>query len=123
VLILSAKYGLLDPDEVIEPYDLTLTDLPNDTRVRWGKKVVRQLIYPYQVHWDGWVMGTWPGIEIHAGEEYLKHLLDPLAEYRIEAHIPCRKMQIGERLAFYKRHRIRHKDTPTPGFRILSTEK
>jgi hypothetical protein len=123
VLILSAKYGLLAPEQVITPYDVTLADLPYDARVRWGKKVVRQLIYPYRIHWDGFVLSTWPGVEVHAGEEYLRHLISPMAEYRIEVHVPCRGMQIGERLSFYKKARTSHKDSPAPGFRILSTEK
>jgi hypothetical protein len=30
--VLSAKHGLLDPSEVIEPYDVALKDLPSDAR-------------------------------------------------------------------------------------------
>ncbi len=43
IYILSAKYGLLDLDTEVEPYDLTLTDMPL-TRSRLGqKKVIEQL--------------------------------------------------------------------------------
>lgn len=30
--ILSAKYGLPNPDEIVPPYDQTLNDLPRDAR-------------------------------------------------------------------------------------------
>ncbi len=41
--ILSAKNGLVDPDQVIEPYDMTLRNMPAHQRREWGRTVVRQL--------------------------------------------------------------------------------
>jgi hypothetical protein len=42
--ILSAKYGLVMPDQVIEPYDLALSDLPRLKRERWEDWVLEQLM-------------------------------------------------------------------------------
>ena len=42
--ILSAKYGLVMPDQVIEPYDLCLSDLPRLKRERWEDWVLEQLM-------------------------------------------------------------------------------
>lgn len=42
--ILSAKHGLLMPDQVIEPYDLALTDLKAGVRKAWEEQVYRQLM-------------------------------------------------------------------------------
>ena len=47
VYIVSARYGLLPPGQVVDPYDLTLTDLPNDSRIRWGRRVISDLTFPY----------------------------------------------------------------------------
>jgi hypothetical protein len=41
--ILSAKHGLVLPDQVIEPYDLHLDRLDYKERVVWGNKVRHQL--------------------------------------------------------------------------------
>lgn len=43
VFILSAKYGLVHPDDRIKYYDLTLNRMKKDRRREWSKKVKRQL--------------------------------------------------------------------------------
>src|SRR5688572_24263539 len=42
-LILSAKYGVLDPDDRVEPYDLALSDLAARSRTQWGERAVADL--------------------------------------------------------------------------------
>lgn len=41
--VLSAKYGLLKPDDVIEPYELTLNTMRAAERRRWAESVYRQM--------------------------------------------------------------------------------
>lgn len=41
--ILSAAHGLVHPDTVLEPYDITLNDMTRDERMTWSCKVARQL--------------------------------------------------------------------------------
>lgn len=41
--ILSAKYGLIWPDQVIEDYDVTLNEMPSSDRKVWGERVRCQL--------------------------------------------------------------------------------
>ncbi len=41
--VLSARHGLLRPDQVIEPYDAYLPDEPPGVRAAWGRRVVAQL--------------------------------------------------------------------------------
>ena len=61
--ILSAKYGLLDPDETIAPYDVALAELPSSARRAWGEQVVHALEER---------LGRLDGItfEVHAGQAY-----------------------------------------------------
>ena len=40
IYILSAKYGLIELNEIIEPYDLTLRDMKKDERNAWAEKVI-----------------------------------------------------------------------------------
>jgi cytoplasmic iron level regulating protein YaaA (DUF328/UPF0246 family) len=43
VAILSAKYGLLLPDDPIKPYNLTLNNMRVKERKAWSKKVLGQM--------------------------------------------------------------------------------
>jgi len=123
VLIISAYHGLLHPDAIIAPYDTAMTDLSNDQRVQWGRRVAYRLFYPYIIRYEGHVLGTYPNVEIHAGELYVKYLMPPLLERRILAQVPCRGLQIGERLAFYKAAQIAHKDDERSRLRFMSTDQ
>jgi hypothetical protein len=42
-MVLSAKYGVLPKDSVIEPYDLTLNDMSASSRAAWSRMVRDQL--------------------------------------------------------------------------------
>jgi hypothetical protein len=50
--ILSAKYGLVMPGQVIAPYDLTLSDMSREQQRAWGRKVIAQIrnTYPEGTH-------------------------------------------------------------------------
>ena len=48
-LVLSAKYGLVHPNDVIAPYDLTLNTMRVADRRRWASRVLTQL----EPHLDG----------------------------------------------------------------------
>jgi hypothetical protein len=41
--ILSAKHGLVEPQEMIDPYDETLADASAEEKREWGKQVILQL--------------------------------------------------------------------------------
>lgn len=40
---MSAKYGLLEPNDLIKPYELTLNKMSVDERKKWTEKVITQL--------------------------------------------------------------------------------
>ena len=42
--ILSAKYGLLRPNEVVEPYEMTLKTMRKADRLAWAGQVQQQLL-------------------------------------------------------------------------------
>lgn len=41
--ILSARYGLVEPTSIIEPYDLSLVGMTASARRAWGRRVIVQL--------------------------------------------------------------------------------
>lgn len=61
--ILSAKYGLVHPDTVIAPYDVTLKHMPRAECRAWGQRVSAQLRQLGQHTFYA-----------HAGAEYLAYL-------------------------------------------------
>ena len=65
--ILSAEYGLLTPETVVEPHERTLNAMRVDERRRWADGVLRQL--------DS--MTPRPVVML-AGENYRRYLTGPL---------------------------------------------
>jgi endonuclease-3 len=93
--VLSAKHGLVDPDEIIEPYDVSLKDQPVSARAQWAGGVVTELerrVGP---------LGRFE-FEIHAGSAYRDHgLVDALRRAGAGVSIPAEGMSQGQQLALY----------------------
>ncbi len=67
--VLSAKYGLVDPNSVITPYDETLNNMPISMRRTWSLKVMQDL-RP--------LVNKGDHIMILAGMKYREFLVEPL---------------------------------------------
>lgn len=89
--ILSAKHGLLRPDERTEPYDETLNRVKRDQRRQWADCVLRDLL-----------RRTRPGdvVTILAGRKYRDDLVPRLQEHGREVRIPMEGLRIGEQLSW-----------------------
>lgn len=101
-LIASAKYGLLMPTDVIKPYDKTLTGAGRDEKAAFR--------HSCQADYAGYLtdFGKPDRVVILAGKLYV----DPLVGEHGTAlrnvdqiELPLEGMGIGERLAYFKRHR------------------
>jgi hypothetical protein len=95
--VLSAKYGLLHPDDVVAPYDVYLGDRPEGYRSAWGEWVVAQLADRYDLR--GAV------VEVHAGRAYVGPLAVRLTELGATLTDPLAGLRQGERLAWYGENR------------------
>ena len=69
--ILSAKHHLLDPEEVIDPYDCTLSGARMNVKKEWSEIVISQL-KEQRYSPDDTIF------YIFAGNDYTKYLLSPL---------------------------------------------
>lgn len=87
-LILSAKYGLVSPAQVLEPYDVTLKTMSRREQTEWGHRVAEQLRELGDVEF-----------EIHAGLAYTW----PLEDAGIELRKPLEGLSIGKRKQWYLR--------------------
>jgi hypothetical protein len=94
--ILSAKHGLVSPDDVLDPYDETLKDASEAHRRQWSARVLDQLERRFpDLH--GVVF------EAHAGSAYLDHGLAAALEARgAVVERPTAGLSLGRQLAFYK---------------------
>ncbi len=90
--ILSAKHGLLHPETIITPYDVTLTTMKHEQRRAWAERVLGQIAQ--EVPPDSTVA-------ILAGVAYHEFLLHPLQRTRT-VQIPMRGMGIGKQVAWLK---------------------
>jgi len=93
--ILSAKHGLVAPDQPIEWYDRTLSDVGADERRRWSESVLKQLDV---------IVGSMDGtvIEVHAGKAYRDFgLVQGLTNRGALVAVPTAHLGLGQQLAWY----------------------
>ena len=90
--VLSAKFGLLHPDEPIAPYDDYLGDRSSSYRAAWGEWVVAQL--------DEQQALAGSTVEVHASAVYCAPLRGPLQRAGAQLVEPLSGLGQGERLAW-----------------------
>ena len=97
--ILSAKHGLLAPGAWIDPYELSLADLPAAERREWSKGVFGDLAAEVPVL-DG------KTIEVHAGKTYVEFGLEKgLHDAGVIVHRPLAHIVgLGPQGAWYREH-------------------
>jgi hypothetical protein len=104
IFILSALHHLLELDAEIDPYNVTLSNIPKSKRkqglkvlnlkekTEWGKKVTEMLSAQTDLQNDQFI--------ILAGQEYLK----PLKPYLRNIDDRLNGLGIGKRISFLKNH-------------------
>lgn len=96
--IVSAKLGLVLPNEVIAPYERKMAELATIDRLAWPLAVVHSFL-------DRLIEPLDPRsitIEIHAGAEYADPLADVLGVLGINNSRPVRGLGQGEQMAWYR---------------------
>ena len=88
IFILSAKYGLLDLDKEIEPYNKTLNNMTSNEIKLWVDSVLNQLKLVSNLNEDEFIF--------LAGNNYRKYLINHIKNFKI----PMYGLKIGEQLKF-----------------------
>ena len=93
--ILSAKHGLVRPDEMLAPYDVRLSNLSAADRRAWGDRVFAQLHA---------AVAPLPGrvFEFHAGSHYVEAVKPHLEKVGAVVVWPLQGLRLGEQLHWYK---------------------
>jgi hypothetical protein len=92
--ILSAKHGLVGPDDLIEPYELTLNTMDVADRRAWARRVQAQMEAR---------LPQANRIIVFAGQRYREFLMDYLRRRASAVHVPMKGLRIGEQLSWLSR--------------------
>jgi hypothetical protein len=93
--ILSAEHGVLQPDQVIAPYERTLNTMPKRNRVAWAEQIQRQLL------------GLLPAgtvVVVLAGKRYREGIVSFLESYGFTVEVPMAGLKFGLQLRWLKEH-------------------
>lgn len=114
--ILSAKFGMLTPSQVISPYDCTMRQQAPIDQVAWCAGVVLQIcdLLPDNARPRGCK------IEIHAGEDYADPLVTVLRNFGFQAEWPVRGLGIGQQLAWYQSYDATKRYRRKPGNEVAA---
>ena len=91
IFILSAKYGLLSTDTVIEPYEQTLKTMKSGERQRWAQGVISELRKRSDLDADNFVF--------LAGMPFRENLVPHLKHYEV----PMEGLAFGKQLQWLER--------------------
>ena len=97
VAILSAKYGLLLPEDEINPYELTLKKMSKKERNEWAIRVFEQMKRRLN-------LSKGDRAFFHAGKEYRESLIPKLIEVGVECYVPLEVLSFGKQLEWYDKH-------------------
>ena len=95
VAILSGKYGLLLPNEEVEPYERFLNDLSVEQVKEWSNMVFDQM--KTKLNLNGF-----DKVYFHAGKRYREYLIPMLERTGLECEVPLKNLGIGKQLKWYK---------------------
>jgi hypothetical protein len=93
--ILSAKHGLVHPDDVIAPYEQTLNTMDIAGRRNWARLVQSQM--------DDAIPDA-AQIVVLAGQRYREFLMDYLGRRAHTVEVPMAGLRIGEQLGWLESH-------------------
>ena len=86
--ILSAKFGLVTPEQTISPYEQTLNDMSRTERQAWAQRVQQQMDR---------VLPACDRCVVLAGQRYREFLMDYLTQ-RYTTEVPMKGLAIGKQL-------------------------
>ncbi|HET7580020.1 MAG TPA: hypothetical protein VFK33_12135 [Bacillales bacterium] len=92
----NAKDGLLQPEQIMEPYDVSIKTFTLEEKKEWAQGVVSAFRYfesPEQIT-----------VYLHGGYVYRKFLQPELTRYGFHFRVPLKGLGIGKQLSWYDEH-------------------
>lgn len=89
--ILSAKYGLIEKDKIIDPYELTLNNFSKLNLKKWSEIIFEEIKEKKLNH-----------LSFFCGSKYHNEfLLNLLRQDKIDFNLPLFGLTLGQRLSFF----------------------
>ncbi|MFC7393578.1 DUF6884 domain-containing protein [Scopulibacillus cellulosilyticus] len=92
----NAKDGLLLPDQIMSPYDVSIKTFTIQEKKRWGQKVIKAFL-TYESPQDKLIF-------LHGGQVYRKFLEPELRKQGYIFEVPLKGLGIGKQLKWYEQH-------------------
>lgn len=86
IFILSAKYGLLNLEDVIEPYEQTLKNMSSSAKMKWAETVIEKMRQETDLNKDTFVFLT--------GKSYRENILPHIKHFSV----PMDRLSFGRQL-------------------------
>lgn len=93
--ILSAEYGLVNPECIIKPYEKTLNTMPVAKRRQWAGQVAGEI---------NQIMPQMKCAVFLAGNRYREFLASNLRSRGITIEVPMEGLRIGQQLSWLAQH-------------------
>jgi hypothetical protein len=103
--ILSARHGLVAPEQPLEPYEQTLNTMPRYERERWAVQVWRAIVG---------VADVGDRLVFLAGQRYSELVVPALADLGYTVEVPMLGLGIGQQLAWLEQRSRQGGNTGTP---------
>ncbi|MCC9603544.1 hypothetical protein LOC67_23590 [Stieleria sp. JC731] len=105
-MVLSAEYGVWNPNQERKPYDTAFSDLSPADRADWHARVayhvIQELFEPFEVgEANRPLTPSELTVEIHAGRDYAEPLATILTALGINVELPCKGLAIGQQKKLY----------------------
>lgn len=97
-LILSAKHHVVEPHQVLKPYDVTLNRMSAVRRRQWAEQVLVALRRRCRAGHR---------VVILAGDAYRRHLVPALAQWGCRVEVPMEGLGIGKQLRWLDEQTMR----------------
>ena len=91
IFVLSSKYGLLELEQEVEPYDVVLNEMSEAAKHDWAKVVLEKLAKRFDLEKDQFIF--------LASMQYRKYLIKKLPNHET----PFKGLRIGEQLSELKK--------------------
>lgn len=96
IFILSAKYGLIFPENTIDPYEMTLKNMKIVERKEWSQRVLKELEKHTDIENDKFIF--------LCGNSYREYLLPNISLYEI----PMERLRYGQQLNWLN-HKLKNR--------------
>lgn len=92
--ILSALYGLVEPEQILKPYEVTLNKMAMDDRRFWARMTAQQIARQIEPR----------HVTFLAGKNYRELLIAPLEELGFTWDAPLARLGIGQQVSWLQKH-------------------